>query len=187
MKKFLGKSLRGRRSSGYFEVMILFSIRKPNRYLLSVFFILFAPISGVADVEVPDPGIWYAEQYAPLWRDEPWTKADEVLTFYHSEIQVHEPGGEIVTHETAVWMREILAGWEAEGWLGSQVPDIRVERINHSTASFTTRWLDHYKDAEDDYSCGWYLADLIDGQWKFTQYAEVDCASRDWGECQTPE
>jgi hypothetical protein len=65
--------------------------------------------------------------------------------------------------------------WRAEGWTSSQVPDIRINRINNSTASFTTCWLDHYSNREDDCSCAWYLADVIDGTWKFTHFAPIDC------------
>ena len=152
------------------------------RFNVILILLAFAPTAMAGDGEIPDPGKWYAESYGPVWLEEPWNKADEAISYYHSEIMVHEPDGEFTSHNTAPWIKGALAGWEAEGWLGSHVPDIQVNRINKSTVSFTTRWLDHYKEAEDEYSCAWYMADLMEGQWKFTHYAPMDCASIEFGD-----
>lgn len=131
--------------------------------------------------DVPDPGRWYAESYAPLWREVTSDSANGVAPFYHSELREHVPTGEILVHESAIWLTESIARWREEGWTGSEVPNLLVNRINASTVSFNARYRDYYDGGETEYSCGWYLADLVDGQWKFTGYAEMDCGSHDWG------
>jgi len=109
--------------------------------------------------------------------EEPWTKGDQTSRFYAAQIQDHEPAGEIVTYESIPWMEGLLKMWKNDGWLRSEIAELRVTRINASTTSFMARWDDFYKAREDEFSCGWYLADLIDGQWKFTHYATIDCAA----------
>jgi hypothetical protein len=124
-----------------------------------------------------DPAQWYSKNYAPVWLTEPWNKAEEATAFYHSSIQLHEPGEGVSTHDSATWISESLEQWKSEGWLGSEMTDLQVDRINESTTAFKSRWRDYYKEADDEYSCGWYVADLMDGEWKFTQYATIDCAT----------
>ena len=125
----------------------------------------------------PDPEAWFRNEYGPVWKDVSAELAGKIKAFYHAEVTVHEPGGERITHNTSQWVDELLTLWSGEGWLGSSVPDIRTHRINDTTA---TRWLDLYTGGESEFSCGWYLADYIDGQWQFTHYAEMDCASQDF-------
>lgn len=139
--------------------------------------LLVVNTSVVAASDVADPEEWYVQSYGPVWIDRPWDKLDQILGFYHPEITVHETDGELVSLRTESWMVESLEEWVADGWVSSEVPDVRVNRVNASTATFTTRWLDHYKNREDEYSCAWYLADLMEGQWKFTHIAPVDCAT----------
>lgn len=122
-----------------------------------------------------DPETWYAESYGPLWHDQSWDKMEEILSHYDAEIWDHSAEGKPQRIQTDTWIEGAMKEWRAEGWVSSEVPDIRINRINSSTASFTTRWLDHYSNREDEYSCAWYLADLIGGTWKFTQFASVDC------------
>jgi hypothetical protein len=126
---------------------------------------------------VTDPEKWYAESYGPLWHDNPWDRLEEILSHYHSDFWYHPAEGEPDLQQTDKRITEAMEEWRAEGWTSSEVPDIRLNRINDSTASFTTRWLDHYSNREDDYSCAWYLADVIDGKWKFTHFAPIDCES----------
>ncbi|MFT7287748.1 MAG: hypothetical protein ACI87W_001863, partial [Halieaceae bacterium] len=42
-------------------------------------------------------------------------------------------------------------------------------------ASFVAQWKDHYRSDDTEVSCGWYLADLTDGQWIITAYADTQC------------
>lgn len=147
-------------------------------WFLSVFVGSLAPAMTHAGTPViTDPEKWYAESYGPLWHDSSWDKEEEILFHYHYEIWVHSADGEPQRMQTDKWIGEAMEEWRAEGWTGSKVPDIRINRINESTASFTTRWVDHYSNREDDYSCAWYLADLIDGNWKFTHFAPIDCSA----------
>ena len=143
---------------------------------LTVLLIVAAlPSSGEADAHAfMDPAQWYANSYGPLWHDQSWEKVDEILAHYDTEIWDHPAAGQAERKQTAQWLAEAMQEWRAEGWVSSEVPDIRVNHINASTASFTTRWLDHYENREDEYSCAWYLADRIDGSWKFTHFAPID-------------
>jgi len=152
-----------------------FQFKKSGVLVFSVCFLVFASLGEAADI--PDPEKWYVESYAPIWREVTTDTASEAGHFYHSQILVHNPDGEVITHDSATWLADSVTEWIADGWTGSQVPDIRVNRINESTTSFIARYLDHYEGGTEEYTCGWYLADLIDGQWKFTHYAETACVA----------
>jgi hypothetical protein len=154
-------------------------LRKSGFHVLPVLMLAMA-VSGDVAAETPDPEKWYAEDYVPIWRKVTPNTADEATYFYHSEIRGHEPGGEVITYDAPTWLTDLVAEWVADGWTGSEVPNIQVNRINESTTSFTARYLDYYEGGATEYSCGWYLADLMDGQWKFTHYAEINCANLDF-------
>ena len=132
-------------------------------------------LTHAGNAAAADPEKWFVESYGPLWHDKSWDTQEEILSHYHSEIWDHSADGEPQRRQTDNWISEAMGEWRAEGWTSSEVPDIRINRINDSTASFTTRWVDHYSNREDEYSCAWYLADLIDGKWKFTHFASIDC------------
>ena len=141
-----------------------------------LYFSMMVNISVAASSDTPDPEEWYTQSYGPIWSNKPFDKLDEILGFYHSEIHIHEPEGGLISLNTDAWITDSMKEWVADGWVSSEVPDIRMNRISVSTASFTTRWLDHCTDREDEYSRAWYLANLIDGEWKFTQFAAIDCS-----------
>jgi len=145
-------------------------------YGLILLSIVFSSVTQASEAPPPDPEKWYLESYGAMWVKEPWNNVNQTSNFYASELHDHEPEGKIVTYESVPWMAGLLEMWKNEGWLSSEITNLRVTRINASTTSFISRWDDHYQEAEDDYSCGWYLADLVDGQWKFTNYATIDCA-----------
>jgi len=156
----------------------------PSQLRLRVFTVCFSALLlsvstavtvGAEASEIPDPGDWYSQSYGPLWHEAPWDKLEEILFHYDSEYWGHPAEGEPQLRKPKESLSEAMVEWRAEGWISSEVPDIRVNRLNDSTVTFTTRWLDHYSNREDDYSCAWYLADLIDGNWKFTQFAPIDC------------
>jgi hypothetical protein len=153
-----------------------FQFRKSGLLGLMFLSLTISTLSAAEKGQVPDPEKWYLESYGAMWSSEPWNNGDQTLNFYAANIQEHEPGGGIVSYDSVSWMEGLLAMWKDEGWLGSEVGALRVTRINESTVSFMARWDDRNKGADDEISCGWYLADLMDGQWKFTQYANIDCA-----------
>ena len=88
----------------------------------------------------------------------------------------HDASGKIESVISQEWLDVAIKGWRADAWTGSELVGIQTDRLNESTVVFKSRWLDHYKDREDEYSCGWYVADLRDGSWVFTNYADIDCA-----------
>ena len=139
-------------------------------------FLLLGSAAASADTSQPDPAQWYRDSYGTLWHNEPWNKLDEIGRYYDAEIQTHDASDGITTVDFATWMAGLLVEWKSDGWLSSEVSDLKVDRLNASTVSFKSRWLDYYREREDESSCGWYLADLRDGQWKFTNYATIDCA-----------
>lgn len=125
-----------------------------------------------------DPESWYLEDYGSLWEESPYEKLAEIKTYYHSSIDLHESEGAIVSVNSSTWAEGLFEEWKAEGWTKSAVSDLQTRRLNASTASFIARWLDWYEGSEEtEYSCGWYLADLMEGEWKFTHYASIDCDS----------
>lgn len=130
--------------------------------------------------EAPDPEAWYRDQYAPLWEDNPQAVADSVKPFYHSQIVLNEPCGRLAARDSAQWLDENVSIWVDEGWLGSNVSDLRVDRVNATSVTFTARWLDRYQERDDEYSCGWYAADVFDGQWQFTRYEDLDCDAQNF-------
>lgn len=137
--------------------------------------LLATPAAGTESIP-RDPDAWYRNHYAPLWEENTWDKVDEISSYYGETVYVHPPDGPITPVNGQEWLAEAIGGWKADGWIGSDLVDIELQEINASTVTFKTRWLDRYVDDFEEYSCGWYLADLTNGRWLFTQYAEIDCA-----------
>lgn len=126
--------------------------------------------------ELIDPEVWYADQYAPLWANEPGKNIDALLGFYTDHVRTHETSGAITVIEKARWLKEPMEGWlENDGWLTATLLEVQTTRINKTTASFKASWLDRYKTYPAEVSCGWYLADWLAGQWTFTAYADIEC------------
>ena len=142
------------------------------RYLFMSFALLFASQALAS----PDPEKWFVEDYGSLWLEEPWTKVEEIYSHYTETVVSRSPGESPVTMRTREWMGPSFDVWRAEGWVSSEVVDIETDRLNETVVVFKTRWRDDLEDGSVEYSCGWYLADLIDGQWKNSQYATIDCA-----------
>ena len=122
---------------------------------------------------------WYVEDYASLWQGSPGDNIEAMLTHYASEVVTHEADGRITVSPKRDWLVAPMKAWLAEGWTESELKTVATDRINASTASFKATWIDRYSNAPEDVSCGWYLADLIDGRWQFTAYADLDCAVHD--------
>ena len=143
---------------------------------LAVILLLLSATTASADPGQPDPAQWYQDDYGALWLDQPWNKQDKIAQYYESKISTHEASGEMTTVDFAPWLAGAIEEWRADDWLWSEVSALKVDRLNASTVTFKASWRDHYGERDDEISCGWYLADLHDGQWKFTNYATIDCA-----------
>jgi hypothetical protein len=137
--------------------------------------LLFLPALGSAET-IPDPGDWYRNAYAPLWESEPAQHVEELLGFYAETVETHSAGGGVVRENRRAWLAEPMAQWQAEGWLRSKMTELQIDQLNPGTASFKARWVDYYQSAEPGDSCGWYLANWMDGKWQFTTYTDIDCA-----------
>ena len=142
-------------------------------YVATVLFTL--PVFGEMS---SDPDTWYREDYAPLWADNPGANIARLKTFYADEIVTHEMSGAITREARSSWLVEPLQEWLADGWLSAELTAVRTQRINDTTATFMAQWRDRYADGESESSCGWYLADRVDGRWIFTEYAEVECETQ---------
>ncbi len=118
---------------------------------------------------------WYAEDYAKLWLGKPGENIDKLLMHYADQVITHEADGTISATPKQAWLAEPMAEWLAEGWLESELKQLVGDQLNDSTASFKALWIDRYESDPDGVSCGWYLADRIDGRWQFTHYADIDC------------
>ncbi len=133
--------------------------------------------SAGADTVNGDPERWFRDGYAPLWTEQPGAQLDAMLSYYAPNIVSHRGTGEITTENSAEWLGPSVNTWLAEGWLRSELVALEVDRLNESTVVFKARWADFYANDPTDYSCGWYLADFIDGAWRFTSYADLDCSA----------
>lgn len=132
-----------------------------------------------AEKPIGDVDDWYQMQYAPQWEEDAWTKGKVFAAFYDEIIVVHSDDGTVTEFKSAPWLEEALAGWEAEGWVGSDVSTYESDKLNPTTTTFKAKWRDWYEDGSEEFSCGWYMADHKDGRWVFTHYADIDCAKHD--------
>ncbi len=133
--------------------------------------------SAGAETVKEEPESWFRDGYAPLWTDKPGAQLDAMLSYYAPEIVSHRATGEITSDASATWLGPSVETWLAEGWLRSELVELEVDRLNESTVVFKARWADIYAHDPTDHSCGWYLADFIDGAWRFTSYADLDCSA----------
>lgn len=149
-----------------------------KRYLVSLALALIAS-AACAESTIPDPETWYRDGYAPLWADKPGEFIPEMLTYYSDTVETHSSDGGIRRDSKREWLAIPLQQWLSEGWVGADLKQLRTDRINAATTSFKASWVDRYADQPEEKSCGWYLADLVDGRWQFTAYADIDCAQHD--------
>ena len=153
-----------------------------NRKLLTIMWLV--PLGLVttiawAQAAVPDPEDWFRNEYAPLWKADPWSKLSAIDEFYDDSITIHPADGAVSAVPSHTWLAQSIDGWRADGWVSSLLAGFRSDRINPSTVLFITKWQDLYADGHKEFSCGWYVADVVDGRWKFTRYEEVGCEGRD--------
>ena len=72
-------------------------------------------------------------------------------------------------------MSEAIVSWLNDGWLRSELAALQFDQLNSHTAAFKAKWRDYYTDDVTAYECGWYLADVIEGRWRITEYATIQC------------
>ena len=147
------------------------------RKIYAMLLICACTASAFAEQAIPDPEAWYRDGYAPLWEADPAGNTQALTGFYATSVESHMAGGEVRSVTAHEFVAAPIEGWLAEGWLNSKLQDLQVERINATTTSFKASWVDRNDGAPDTLSCGWYLADYMEGTWKFSAYAELDCAA----------
>lgn len=144
--------------------------------LLIVLFLL-APVTPViADEMIPDPEAWYRDSYAVLWADAPWDQPEALMAHSADQVVIHDAAEGLVVVGND-WLLQPLQGWRDEGWLNSELSALEMDRINDQLATFKVRWQDNNDDDTIEFSCSWYQADYLDGAWKLTGYADMDCAA----------
>lgn len=122
---------------------------------------------------VPSAEDWYKNDYAPLYGDQPGDKAAEIAGHFADTVQVH--GAEPGTYDSLKWMSEAIIEWQSDGWIRSELAALQFDQLNTHTAAFKAKWRDHYSGGVTAYECGWYLADVIEGRWRITEYATIQC------------
>jgi hypothetical protein len=144
---------------------------------LFIFCLIFGLSSTFARAEsiVPDPNDWFKNQYAPTWKDVPWNHVDEIAKFYAETISVHSPGNTEPMVPSLPWLSQIINSWKSDGWVSSILLGSQSDRLNHSAVLFKAKWLDMHSDGSEEFSCGWYMADLFHGRWLVVAYAEIEC------------
>ena len=140
---------------------------------------LLVALPALAETTTLSADDWYQNHYAPLWKENPWDKAAEGSAFYNETLYLHPPDGPMTAVASRTWLSNSLATWKSDGWLGSVVAEYRSDLLNSSSVTFKVKWRDWYTDGREEFSCGWYMADLDSDGWAFTQYAEISCADHD--------
>ncbi len=137
---------------------------------------LLVPVMAMAQDEQPVIAAddWYRSEYAVLYNDKPWEKAAEIAGHFAENVHVHGEGAG--TYNSLQWMSAALEEWKIEGWIRSELAALEFDLLNAGTASFKAKWRDYYTGGNIGYECGWYLADLVDGKWLFTEYATIACS-----------
>ena len=70
----------------------------------SVMFIGFVHLLALpafADTSAVDD--WYQNSYAPLWKEAPWDKLEEVLAYYDETLFLHPPDDKMTAVDSREW------------------------------------------------------------------------------------
>ncbi len=145
-------------------------------------FTLLALLSGsnvlAQDLSLEESAInWYRDQYAPVWVSAEDVDPAVAASFYHDTWIDYSLMGTFVVQTGPGWVSHMVADWVASGWTGSTLAAVQANEINDHLVAFKARYDDQYKDAPTLQSCGWYTAIYVDGNWAFTNYAEIDCGA----------
>lgn len=117
---------------------------------------------------------WFRDGYAALYVENAWDRADEFPQYFGDEIAVRSNDGIDVTDVNG-FVIDSLDGWRSEGWLGTDVAALDTKMLNATTVLFDVRWRDRNDDGSTEDSCGWYVADKVDGNWLLSQYIAMAC------------
>ena len=144
-----------------------------KRFLMFAAVTLYATVYAQEEAQIPPADEWYRTEYAPLYSDKPWDKADEIAAHFAEAGHSHDgDGSEYNAHE---WIKKAIEEWKIEGWIRSELADLEYDLLNPTTAAFKAKWRDYYTGGNIGYECGWYLADFADGKWLITEYASISC------------
>jgi hypothetical protein len=132
-------------------------------------------LTAIAKNDIPDPKKSILEDYASIWEKQPWERLDDILSHYATEILYHDAEGNVTRIGAREWIEPSMESWQAEGWAGSTLIAHQSNRLNPGTYFSSMKWRDDNGDEDPTYSCGWYLFSLIEGQWKLTVYADINC------------
>ena len=137
--------------------------------------VLVSPLIASADSD-QTAGDWFKNSYGPLWADTPYQDIEAILTHYHSEIVTHGSDGSLSTTPSREWLTATMDSWREEGWVRAELTDMTATSINAATTGVMTVWTDYYAGDVTETSCGWYLVDAINNEWKITHYADTPCS-----------
>jgi hypothetical protein len=126
------------------------------------------------ETAIPAADEWYKTQYAPLYQDKLWDKADELAQHFAETVHTHDDGGESVNG--ANWISDNLEAWKIDGWIRSELAELEFDLLNATTASFKAKWRDYYTGGNIAYECSWYLADFDGARWLISEYAAINCS-----------
>lgn len=146
---------------------------------LLLFLLCAVSLSAYAESAIQDPDEWYADRYALLWKERAWEKVEEIAEYYDETIGLHPPDRVVNVVVSSSWLENSIEEWRLHGWVSSIIVDYQSDQLNPTTTLFKVKWLDRYSDGTEEFSCGWYMADLQGDSWAFTQYADMDCTKRD--------
>lgn len=119
---------------------------------------------------------WFLNHYASFWSDNPTEKLEEGVGHYAETVYLHPADGNVTAVNGREWLAGLLIEWASDGWLTSEVAELKSDQVNTTTATFTVKWKDRYEDGSEEFSCSWYVADLDGETWLVTQYADIGCA-----------
>ena len=143
--------------------------------LLFITALIAAPLTLGADAD-QTAETWFETSYGPLWAKTPYQDVEAILTHYHSEIVTHAADGSLSTTPSREWLTAPMDSWREEGWIRAELTDMTATTINAATSGVMTVWTDYYAGDVTETSCGWYLVDAINGEWKITHYADTPCS-----------
>ena len=144
-------------------------------FLVLITACITAPLVASADADQTAEN-WFETSYGPLWAKTPYQDIEAILTHYHSEIVTHASDGTLTTTPSRQWLTAPMDSWREEGWIRAELTDMTATTINATTSGVMTVWADYYAGNVTETSCGWYLVDAINDEWKITHYADTPCS-----------
>jgi hypothetical protein len=118
---------------------------------------------------------WFRDGYAALYAENAWDRADEFAQYF-ADVIVYRSDDGLVEADVNSFVVDSLEVWRSEGWLGTDVAELDTKLLNATTAVFDVKWRDRNDDGSTEDSCGWYVADKVDGTWLLSQYIAMSCA-----------